>query len=473
MISFASSIWLWAMAGIIIPLLIHLWNVRKGKTLKVGSISFFSETPISRARSLRLTDLLLLLIRCLIFLLLAMFIAKPILSSTFSSNKQGWLLIEKSTIPAVYREYGNEIDSMLDRGAELHELGGNFEVITLADSTVNEQAGISYWELLRELEHKIPGGLPVKVYTENRLARFYGARPILNLNLDWKTVDTNHETTWIEQAYTGYDDSIVMVIGKSSGEGTTFNKHVLSESDQMINPDPLSVQYENDTMRVDTSELNISIYADAGTKDGQYLAYAINAVKEFTKRKIHVNIVSDTSRMENADWLFWLSERKLPVNATAKNIFSYAGGKMHSVVTNFSIQNKNDLIPAYRVYMDTIIRNGATIWLTGYGQPLLTRHTTRPEYIFYSRLDPKWNGLVWSGQFPQFVIDLLYPVQQMKGRDNRMIDDQQLLPMVKTSKHSNARAFTRPLDHWFWIIAIVLFLIERIVSYRKQKPANV
>jgi len=146
---------------------------------------------------------------------------------------------------------------------------------------------------------------------------------------------------------------------------------------------------------------------------------------------------------------------------------------MHSVVTNFSIQNKNDLIPAYRVYMDTIIRNGATIWLTGYGQPLLTRHTTRPEYIFYSRLDPKWNGLVWSGQFPQFVIDLLYPVQQMKGRDNRMIDDQQLLPMVKTSKHSNARAFTRPLDHWFWIIAIVLFLIERIVSYRKQKPANV
>jgi len=247
----------------------------------------------------------------------------------------------------------------------------------------------------------------------------------------------------------------------------------LSESDQMINPDPLSVQYENDTMRVDTSELNISIYADAGTKDGQYLAYAINAVKEFTKRKIHVNIVSDTSRMENADWLFWLSERKLPVNATAKNIFSYAGGKMHSVVTNFSIQNKNDLIPAYRVYMDTIIRNGAMIWLTGYGQPLLTRHTTRPEYIFYSRLDPKWNGLVWSGQFPQFVIDLLYPVQQMKGRDNRMIDDQQLLPMVKTSKHSNARAFTRPLDHWFWIIAIVLFLIERIVSYRKQKPANV
>ena len=471
MISFASSIWLWAMAGIIIPLAIHLWNVRKGKTLKVGSISFFSETPVSRAMSLRLTDLLLLLIRCLIFLLLAMFIAKPILTSAFSSNKEGWLLMEKSSIPAVYREYGNEIDSMLDRGAELHELGGSFEKMTLGDSSEDEPGEISYWELLRELENKIPGGLPVKVYTENRLARFDGARPTLNLNLDWKTVDTNHETTWIENAYTGYDDSIVVVMGKTNGRATTFNKLVLPKSDPMIKPNPLRVQNENDTIRVDTSELYISIYADAGTKDGQFLAYAVEAVKEFTRRKIHVNIIKDTSRLENADWLFWLSERNLPVNAIAENIFLYAGSKSHSVVTNFSLQNKNELIPAYQVYIDTINRADAVIWQEGYGQPLLTRQPTRPEYIFYSRLDPKWNGLVWSEQFPQFVVDLLYPVQQIKGRDYRMIDDQQLLPKVKMSKQSSAGVITRPIDHWFWLIAIVLFLVERIVSYRKQKPA--
>jgi hypothetical protein len=148
------------MAGVIIPLLIHLWNVRNGKTLKVGSISFFYETPVSRARSLQLTDLLLLLLRSLIFLLLAMFIAQPILKSKFSSKKEGWLLMEKSTIHTAYAEYKKEIDSLLDRGAELHELGGDFGAMKLGDSSVDESGEISYWELLRQLENKVPGDYP-------------------------------------------------------------------------------------------------------------------------------------------------------------------------------------------------------------------------------------------------------------------------------------------------------------------------
>jgi hypothetical protein len=361
---------------------------------------------------------------------------------------------------------------MLERGAELHELGGNFEEIRLGDSTVEEPGKISYWELLRQLENKIPEGFPVKIYTENSLERFDGTRPTLNLNLEWKTVHTDSEITWIEDAYTSYDDSIVVVIGRSSAAGNTYNKLVLPQSDQMINPDPLSVHFENDTIRVDTSVLNVSIYADGGTKDGQYLAYAIDAVKQFGRRKILVNIIKDTGSMENADWLFWLSERKLPVNATAENIFVYAGGKSHSVVTNFSLQNENEPVPIYHVYTNTINRSGAVQWLAGNGQQLLTRHPNLPTYIFYSRLDPKWNGLVWSEQFPEFVIDLLYPAKQLKGRDNRMIDDKQLMPVVKKGKPSTAAAVTKPVDHWFWLVAIILFLVERIVSFRKQKPAN-
>ena len=176
------------MAGIIIPLLIHLWNVRKGKVLKVGSISFFSETAVSRARSLRWTDLLLLLIRCLIFILLAMFIAKPVWTSAFSPNQKGWILIDKNILHAAYNEYGKEIDSMMNGGATLHEFGGDFAEIKLSDSSHVKPGEVSYWELLRQLEKKIPGGLPVTIYTENRLLKFDGARPALNLDINWKTV---------------------------------------------------------------------------------------------------------------------------------------------------------------------------------------------------------------------------------------------------------------------------------------------
>ena len=80
-----------------------------------------------------MTDPLLLLIRCLIILLLAMFIAQPILSSAFLPIRR-LDPYGKKHYPAAHREYGKEIDS-LARGADLHELGGNFEN-ELADSTL-------------------------------------------------------------------------------------------------------------------------------------------------------------------------------------------------------------------------------------------------------------------------------------------------------------------------------------------------
>jgi hypothetical protein len=70
------------------------------------------------------------------------------------------------------------------------------------------------------------------------------------------------------------------------------------------------------------------------------------------------------------------------------------------------------------------------------------------------------------------VIDLLYPVRQVKGRDDRLIDDKQFMPLATKNKHSDTPVFSRPIDHWFWLMAFALFLVERMLSYKKQKLAN-
>ena len=57
---FVQSIWLWAITGIAVPIVIHLWNVKQGKTFKVGSILFVTETARSYATSLKISELLLL-----------------------------------------------------------------------------------------------------------------------------------------------------------------------------------------------------------------------------------------------------------------------------------------------------------------------------------------------------------------------------------------------------------------------------
>jgi UDP-N-acetylglucosamine:LPS N-acetylglucosamine transferase len=55
-----------ALAALSIPVIIHLWNIRPGKTLKVGSISLITEASKSTKRSFKLLDILLLIIRCLL-----------------------------------------------------------------------------------------------------------------------------------------------------------------------------------------------------------------------------------------------------------------------------------------------------------------------------------------------------------------------------------------------------------------------
>ncbi len=462
MISLTSSIWLWAIAGIMIPVLIHLWNIRKGKTLKIGSVSFFSETPVSRARSIRISDLLLLAVRCLLFIMLAILIARPLLMSRLSPGEKGWLLMEKKNMSKVYQQYGQEIDSLMRQGYELHELASEFRSMKISDSSTSGNDAGSYWSLLQQLQRKIPAGLAVHVYTDDKLKRFEGERPSLALNLQWKMVPTNDLSSWIESVYWSYDDSIVVVKGLSTRKGTSFQQMVLAASDPSISKAPLRV----DSLLVDTSTLRIGIYADAGTPDARYLASAIEAAKEYSKRKINIEFIRDANSIKGKDWLFWLSRDKIPGQVGSKNQFSYAGGRELKTRTEFDKGN-GDLIPVYRLFSDSSSKEIGKRWRTGHGELILQQ--IQNKWIFYSRFHPGWNDWVWNEGFPQFVLDLLYPWGHSRGIDNRTIDAQQLLPLLKVNQKTRAGMVSKDISHWFWLLALGLFLFERVLVYQKQK----
>ena len=469
MISFVSSIWLWAIAGISIPVIIHLWNIRKGKTLKIGSISFFNETPVSRARSLRLTDLLQLFIRCLLFIILSFFIARPLLMSKIPVDK-GWLLIEKSSISSAYNQYGKEIDSLLSNGIELHEFGGEFATIGLEDSSSSETDSISYWALLRLLQKKIPAGLPIKIYTENKLARFDGDRPELAHSIEWKFISSDRKASWIESAYLSYDDSVVIVEGNSSAKEISFNRMVVAISDPIVQQDQMSIKYKGDSLVVDTGTLTISVFSDAGRADARYLLGAIDAIKEFTKRKIRVDLINDIQKTGASDWLFWLSQTSIPADLKTENIFAYAGGKSKLIHSNFM---KGDVvIPVYQVFNDSSTENHIRTWQTGSGDLILSQYPEQKKFVFYSRFDPQWNEWVWNEQFPKYIMDLLFPTDLHRRKDERMIDEQQVLPIMQTGSSTVTGSIAKDISALFWFFGFGLFILERLLAYRKQKMAD-
>ncbi|HXO78162.1 MAG TPA: BatA domain-containing protein, partial [Puia sp.] len=74
---FLQPIWLAAMAGIVLPVVVHFWNDRRGKVLRIGSISLLEGASQRKAWSRRISDWWLLLLRCLLLMALPMLLAGP------------------------------------------------------------------------------------------------------------------------------------------------------------------------------------------------------------------------------------------------------------------------------------------------------------------------------------------------------------------------------------------------------------
>ena len=63
---FAQPIFLWALAGLSVPIAIHLLSKKEGKVIRLGSLRHVREKSTQQFKSIRLNEWLLLALRCLI-----------------------------------------------------------------------------------------------------------------------------------------------------------------------------------------------------------------------------------------------------------------------------------------------------------------------------------------------------------------------------------------------------------------------
>ncbi|MBD2756077.1 BatA domain-containing protein [Spirosoma validum] len=71
---------LWGALAIAIPIAIHFWHQKQGKPLPWAATQWLTESQQQQSRGIRLDNILLLLIRCLLLILLAFLLAQPILN---------------------------------------------------------------------------------------------------------------------------------------------------------------------------------------------------------------------------------------------------------------------------------------------------------------------------------------------------------------------------------------------------------
>ncbi len=420
------------MAGILVPLFIHLWNVKKGKTLKVGSVAFLTETARTHSKSLRVSDWPLLLLRCLLLILLALLIAGAFFEKQDNAIKEkGWVLIDKNDLNGSYKAFGHSIDSLSKAGFVIHFFNKGFAEGSLGESSGNDtsQPTISYWTLLKELDQQVPEGLPLYLFTNNRLNHIRGERPSVALDLHWKT-------------YASPDTSFLT------------------------------------SKQVDTTAISVCIYADKPGMGENYVKAALEAIRDAGKQKIKIITAATIQNIpKDISWLFWLSENKMPASLTNASVFTYQSGKVNEVSSPLISTGKINVAPEEDFETFKNIRhvsqtNSEPLWTNGYGETVLGKEGR--VYHFYSRFDPQWSTLAWNTQFPQLIYAL---ISGRKGDEIDLpattpIDHQQLQPAKKTDTVNTTKSLLlkkTDLSKVLWILAFIIFFLERLLTYHKRK----
>ncbi|MES2653764.1 MAG: BatA domain-containing protein [Bacteroidota bacterium] len=432
-----------ALAGLLIPVLIHLWNVKKGKTLKIGSITFLGENATSSTRSLKLTDFLLFALRCLILILIAGLLAQPYLKKTNRSTAyKGWILVEKAQFSSIYKTHRSTIDSLLTKGFELHDFNVGFNSFSVKDSTakIETSTALSYLALIQQLNTQMPKGYSAYIFADRRLVKFDGNLPKPNFNLIWE--DVNYPDT-IKTWSTTFLDKVY------KGESTpSLTRYAVNKSQNL----PV---------------VTVAIYNPKGD-DAKYIKAALNAITDFTTRKFET-----VTRVNEADVVFWLSDELIP--SSVNKAFIYKIGKIENVNSTLllSAESNQNIDLKKRIALDSL--KGDVIWVDGWGQPMLIKENKTNHFYFYSRFNPQWNDLVWNEQFVKALIPIVLGNQTASDFGFEDHDaDQRVLGQAffQDSKIKTSGVLTsttnQPLDNLIWGVAFILLIIERILSFRNK-----
>ncbi len=467
MLQLTQPIWLWAITGIAVPLVIHLWNIRQGKTLKVGSIAFLTESARAHSKSLRLSELWLLLLRCLLLILLALLLCQPVWIKQSGPQEKGWILLEPGNVKGAYTNYKAVIDSLLKAGYSTHLFERGFAETTLSDTAGSiashaEATVPSYWSLLKELDQQVPAGLPLYLFTENTLHKFRGMRPASSLQLTWHTFPSKDTAaSWALTPYLTIKDSIRVIRARSLANGTRYENETFPVSNKDL-PSP------------DTSTLTMVIYTDTHLADANYLSAAFRAIRDFTQRKIKVTTVANVASIDTgAHWVFWLSEKNIPASLSKQQLLAYGTGRIKEMQSAILTGNPVEDLKVYK-----LVDQPATllpVWENGYGDIVLGKDKNAVStYRFLSRFDPQWNNLVWHEQFPQLLYDLVMKKEDPNAHylSRVLIDNTQMQPARtrQSALLTKERLLQKNDLTWIlWFLAFVLFLAERLLSFKTKK----
>ena len=180
----------WALVALAIPLLIHLWNRKQGRVIRVGSVQLHHATESARANRLRLHEILLWLVRSALVLALVAALVGYALPQSPEEGPDTLHLVDPALAEVLPEGFLSDEAQAYWLGSELTPLAEPLEVSPTGG-----------WEALVALGQSTPLPDTVYVYTHLYSERWPLPAPPLPFTVVWRSLPQTEAPTYPVQRW--------------------------------------------------------------------------------------------------------------------------------------------------------------------------------------------------------------------------------------------------------------------------------
>ncbi|MBW1299051.1 BatA domain-containing protein [Aquimarina litoralis] len=429
--SFLYPTYLWALLGVMIPIVIHFWGKREGRTIKVGSTKLLNESDSKQSRSIQLNELLLLLLRIVLIGVLVLLI-----SGVQFKQKTNFTPVTYLVEPSLVKD--DRMASILDsieEGESLRLLKTDFPLLDKDQLDIDQLSVPNYWKLAREME-MLPTD-SIVVFTKASIAGMKGARPIINKTINWIPIDINISNEHVLSALVKEDTSEIVRLNSNKYQ-LTFNKERVSTKKlELTNTEDSVIFSKKGTRQIIPITSFVPkkvalVYEDSLSDQKNLIVSSLKAISKYINKTIAVKEFTNTNinDMTGFDLAIWLSNDPLPNTSTKILVYKPDEFAKHSIEPS----NSNEL------FFLTESLNVETILTKNVSEQIL-------ELLGYHK---------------EFTKDI-------RKYDKRSIDVSEIQPLALNKNVKKKQFELLDISKWLWLLFGTILIAERgIAKYRKQ-----
>lgn len=429
---FLSPTYLWALIGLIVPIMIHLWSRKKVKVIKVGSTQFLETLNPKQTSSVKLNEVVLLILRLLSIVLLTLILARPQFKNT-KKNSPITYIIEPSLFSN--DRLMNLLDSIPIESRRSLEKGFPPYERNSKDYTVSTTP--NYWKLAKDMDEIATDS--IVVFTNAFQKGIKGMRPEISANVNWIGIDEGETRQGIVEVG-DKGNNIELLKVSSDSRFLTFTKEVEPKNGDLVN-----ISDDGDSILVEDGGQSVSlplqkedpikvsiVYEDSLTDQMQLIQSAYRAMGTYLDRQVDLQVkkTDDSLNLSNIENLVWLSRKPFRKHS-GKALVYHLDSLSTSLITH---------------------GNSANVWY-------LTRNLNSENIVkehFVEQL---------------MALQNLHPGLEntIKSYDTRVMDVAELQPIVSNYKKDKMSSQLLDISPWLWSFLVTVLLAERIIAkYRRQ-----